>query len=45
MKDALLIGAICFAALAFANVAPERQPTPEKEEVEAVVESADTFRR
>tara|TARA_R110002110_G_scaffold229846_1_gene445402 strand:- start:512 stop:649 length:138 start_codon:yes stop_codon:yes gene_type:complete len=45
MKDALLIGAICFAAWAFTNVVPERQPMPEKEEVEAVVESAATFRR
>jgi len=45
MKDAVLIGAICVAVWAFTNVVPERQPIPEPEKVEAVVESAVTFRR
>jgi len=45
MKDAILIGAICFAAWAFTHVVPERQPIPKEKEVEAVVESAATFRR
>jgi len=45
MKDAVLIGAICFAVWAFTNVVPERQPIPEQEKVEAVVETAVTFRR
>ena len=44
MKDAVLIGAICFAAWAF-TVVTERQPIPEEKKVEAVVETAVTFRR